>query len=134
MRLEAFVREGLINKVKSGDTISVTIDTLATTVTADVEEIIPYADPQTRTFLVKALLPEIDGLFPGMFGKLLIPVKQRQAVLIPGAAVRRVGQLEMLYVKTDAGWRLQYIKTGRLFDNRIEVLSGLSGGETIAWL
>ena len=132
LRLEAFVREGLINKVKFGDTISVTIDTLATTVTADVEEIIPYADPQTRTFLVKALLPEIDGLFPGMFGKLLIPVKQRRAVLIPGAAVRRVGQLEMLYVKTDPGWRLQYIKTGRLFDNRIEVLSGLSGGETIA--
>ena len=87
--------------MKSGDTISVTIDTLATTVTADVEEIILYADPQTRTFLVKALLPEIDGLFPGMFGKLLIPVRQRQAVLIPDAAVRREGQLEMLYVKTD---------------------------------
>ena len=132
LRLEAFVREGLINKVKPGDTIRVIIDTLATTVNADVEEIIPYADPQTRTFLVKASLPEIDGLFPGMFAKLLIPVKEHQAVLIPDSAVRRVGQLELLHVKRDTGWRLQYIKTGRLFDDRIEVLSGLSGGETIA--
>ncbi len=62
----------------------------------DVEEIIPYADPQTRTFLVKAALPFINGLYPGMFGKLRIPVLTEKVVVIPANALRKVGQLELV--------------------------------------
>ena len=131
LRLEAFVREGLIARVKTGTVLEVVIETLDTTMSATVDEIIPYADPQTRTFLVKASLPETPGLYPGMFGTLLIPVQERRVVVIPSRAIRRVGQLELVSVREDDIWKTRYIKTGRTFGEDVEVLSGLSGKETI---
>jgi RND family efflux transporter MFP subunit len=133
MRLEAFVREGLISRVSTGTSLEVEIETLGKQVPATVEEIVPYADPQSRTFLVKAALPAVENLFPGMFGKLRIPVDRRRIVTIPQVAVRRVGQLELIYVQTATGWQSRYIKTGARRGDDVEVLSGLDGSETIGW-
>ncbi len=129
--LEAHVREGLVRNVKVGTELEVSIETLNEVVEANVEEIIPYADPQTRTFLVKAALPRISGLYPGMFGKLLIPVKEVKVVVIPKNAVRHVGQLELVYVKEGEQWQSRFIKTGKILNGKVEVLSGLTGNETI---
>ena len=133
LRLEAYVREGLITQVSPGKQLPVNLHTLKQTVEATVEEIIPYADPQSRTFLVKATLPPLEGLYPGMFGKLLIPVEAHEVVLVPRAAVRRVGQLELTYVKAGDAWQTRYLKTGQTIDTNVEVLSGLKGSETIGW-
>jgi len=89
LRLEARVREGLIRKIIQGNRYDVGIETLETNVPATIEEIAPYADPETRTFLVKAALPDTPGIYPGMFGRLLIPVKTEETLLIPNAAVIR---------------------------------------------
>ncbi len=133
LRLEAHIREGLIRQVKVGDRLQVEINPLDKILTATVEEIIPYADPQTRTFLVKAALPQEPFLYPGMFGKLLIPVREVQVILIPEGAIRQVGQLELVKVKeADKTWVDRYIKTGKKIGNRVEVLSGLDGNETLA--
>ncbi|MDM8517208.1 efflux RND transporter periplasmic adaptor subunit [Desulfobacterales bacterium HSG16] len=131
LRLEAYVREGLIGKVKPHTTLSAVISTLDLKTDAVVEEIVPYADPMTRTFLVKASLPDIDGLFPGMFGKLLIPVQEHDVVMIPENSVSRVGQLELIQVREKNMWKTRFIKTGRIMDGMVEVLSGMSGNETI---
>jgi RND family efflux transporter MFP subunit len=133
LRLEAYVREGLIRKIKPGTNLKVIINTLNETTTAKVEEIIPYADPQTRTFLVKALLPTISGIYPGMFGKLLIPVQDTPVVVIPKTAVSYIGQLELVKVKENNSWKTRFIKTGKTIGDKIEVLSGLAGNETIGW-
>jgi len=131
LRLEAFVREGLIYKIEIGAKLSVYIKTLNKKVDAIVEEIVPYADPQTRTFLVKTALPVMSGLYPGMYGKLLIPAATHNVVLIPQKAVRYVGQLELLTIKDNGTWKTRYIKTGKRIGNDIEVLSGLFGDEWI---
>jgi multidrug efflux pump subunit AcrA (membrane-fusion protein) len=133
LRLEAHVREGIITRVKTGIKLNVNIQTLNRTVSAEVEEIVPYADPQSRTFLVKAVLPFIEGIYPGMFGKLLIPVEEHTVVMIPKIAVRRVGQLELIWIKENGGWKSRFIKTGKKRGDVVEVLSGLSGNETIGW-
>ncbi|KPA09618.1 RND family efflux transporter MFP subunit [Candidatus Magnetomorum sp. HK-1] len=131
LRLEAFVREGLIAKVRKNQELKVEITTLNKTFNAIVEEIVPYADPRTRTFLVKAGLPVVDGLYPGMFGKLLIPAGEHKIVMIPISAVRKVGQLELVTLYDDNVWKRVFIKTGKTYGNQIEVLSGISGDELI---
>ncbi|MGB5985644.1 MAG: efflux RND transporter periplasmic adaptor subunit [Desulfobacterales bacterium] len=133
LRLEAFVREGLVQKVAPGVRLSVEIESLDLLLEATVEEVVPYADPASRTFLVKAGLAGAEGLFPGMFGTLHIPLGQQEIVTIPAAAVRRVGQLELIYVKSGDSWSLRYIKTGRRSDDQVEVLAGLQGQEEIGW-
>jgi len=134
LQLEAHVREGLIHHVVKDRTYDVTIQTLDRTVSAVIREITPYADPDTRTFLVKAGLSENPGIYPGMFGRLIIPVGHETVPVIPAQAVTRVGQLEMVHVRTaDGRFRSVYIKTGKSLGTDIEVLAGLDGGETIGW-
>ena len=131
LRLEAHVREGLIGCVHTGDCLNVDISTLDRVVEARVEEIVPYSDPQSRTFLVKALIPSIPGIYPGMFGKLKIPVRQRQVIAVPRMAVKHVGQMELVMVDENGRWEKRLIKTGQSLGDRVEVLSGLTGSETI---
>ena len=132
LRLEALIREGLIDRVRPGTKLKVNIDSLNLTLEGEVEELEPSADPQTRTFLIKVAIPSSPDLFPGMFGRLLVPVDQKEVVTAPLESIRRVGQLEMVRVKTEAGWKNRFVRTGQLLDDRIEILSGLSGGETLA--
>jgi HlyD family secretion protein len=66
-----------------------------------VEEVVPSVDPATRTILVKVGLPEQEDVFPGMFGRLLLPVREREVVLIPKKALRKIGQLEVVTVSTE---------------------------------
>ena len=133
LRLEAYVREGLIDKLKSDAKLRVSAGTLNEPVEATIDEIVPYADPQTRTFLVKASIPRIEGIYPGMFGKLLIPAAELEVVTVPEAAVRKIGQLELINVKEDNGWKMRYIKTGKKIGARVEVLSGLSENEIVGY-
>ncbi len=132
MRLEAFVRETLIQNIHIGEELNVSIGTSENPVTGFVEEIVPSADPKTRSFLVKVGLPHIGDLYPGMFGRLIIPSGTRQAVVIPSDSVVRVGQLETVYIDNRGRWEKIYIKTGKRIGNMIEVLSGLDGDETVA--
>ena len=133
LRLEAYVREGLISQVAPGASLEVAIETVDRQLAATVEEIVPYADPNSRTFLVKAAMPPVDGLYPGMFGKLRIPVGRRSIVTIPWSAVVRVGQLELVRVKHGDTWQTRYVKSGMRIGENVEILSGLSGSETIGW-
>ena len=133
LHLEAMVRESLIARIRLGETLSVKVDALSgdESLSGVVEEIEPLADPLTRSFLVKVRLPERPGLYPGMFGRLMVPLGEEQTVLVLENAVIRVGQLETVMVKTEQGWQPVYVRTGRLVDDRVEILSGLSGGEIV---
>ncbi len=131
-RLEAHVRAELVKHIARGQTLKAEIPTLDTTVDAVVNEIVPWADPETRSFLVKAVIPSVKGLYPGMYGKLLIPESETRVVLIPESALITTGQLDLVMVKDSSGWSRRYIKTGKKRDGMIEVLSGLRSNETIS--
>ncbi len=131
MRLEAFVREGLINRIRPGLEMSVEITAINKEVTGVVEEIVPSADPKTRSFLVKVGLPFLQDLYPGMFGRLLIEAGTKEAIFIPAEAVVKVGQLEAVMVKVGDSWEKFYVKTGKQSNGMVEILSGLDGGEVI---
>jgi len=132
LRLEAHVREGLIGKVLPGLKLRVAINALNATLEGTVEEVIPLADPLSRTFLVKVAIPAIASLYPGMFGRLLVPLDVRQAVVVPRNAVYRVGQMEVVKAEKDGRWCDCFVKTGKEIDGRVEILSGLKGNERIA--
>jgi len=132
LRLEALVREGLIHKISVGEKLQVMVTAANVRLTGTVEEVVPSADPLTRTFLVKVDLPHHEGLFPGMFGRLLVPIEEQTVILVPTRAVKRIGQLELVTVQENGRWEQVFIKTGRKMGDQVEVLSGLQGNEKIA--
>jgi HlyD family secretion protein len=132
LRLEARVREGAIGSVVPGAALEVVLPAAEVTVRGTVAEILPAADPESRTFTVRVDLPAEPGIRPGMFGRVRLPIGEREVVHVPRAAVSRIGQLETVVVSQDGVWTRRFVTTGGgLADGSVEVLSGLAGGETI---
>jgi HlyD family secretion protein len=132
LRLEAQVREGLIARIAPGMALDVAVPAAATTVRGTVAEVLPAADPRSRTFEVRVNLEPAPGVLPGMFGRLRVPVGTREVVHVPAAAVERIGQLETVVVAIDGRWSRRLVTTGAaLPGGAIEVLSGLTGGESV---
>jgi RND family efflux transporter MFP subunit len=93
----------------------------------------PVADPVTNTFRVRLDLPDGQyGLYPGMFVKVVFAIGEAERLLIPVQAVLHRSEVTAVYVVSDEGVRLRQIRTGQHFDDRIEILSGLSAGERVA--
>ena len=137
LRLEANVREGLISRIRSqmaeGRDVEVHLSAIERSVRGRITEIMPSADPVSRSFLVKVSLPRTAGVYPGMFGKLRCELDSRPAILIPELAVVRVGQLATVRVRQDARWERRFVTLGSTQDGKVEVLSGLREGEEIGW-
>jgi RND family efflux transporter MFP subunit len=132
LRLEANVRESVASKLMKGRRLEAKIDALNTYFPVVVDEIVPSADPGSRSFLVKVSLQDGMGLYPGMFGRLLIPLGRTEAIYIPLEAVTHVGQLDFVTVKTEQGPVRRYVRLGtRRRENQVEVISGLVPGEKL---
>ncbi len=133
LRLEAGVRESLIGKVEIGKPLEVMVGANNTLLRGIVEEVEPYADAKTRSFQVKVSLPAVPGVFPGMFGRLLIPLDTVEAILIPREAVTVIGQLQYVEVLQDQNVQKVFVKTGKLKGSKVEIVSGLKSGDTIVY-
>ncbi|RMD65276.1 MAG: efflux RND transporter periplasmic adaptor subunit [Alphaproteobacteria bacterium] len=133
LRVEAPVRETLAVRLRLGQRLRIDIPALERTFEGTIEEIVPFAEPGARTLLVKVGLPPASGAVAGMFARIAVPAGKRTRLLMPVAALERVGQLEFVRVRDPAqGIERRLVTTGRYRDgDRIEVLSGLAEGEHV---
>jgi len=130
LRIEAPVRESLLKNIQVGDTLDVRLGDTPTVIEGRVGEIVPQAEAGSRTFLVKVDLPASEGIYTGIFARILIPVGQRKRTLIPLKAVERIGQLSFVNVPGE-GRRLITLGSPTAPET-VEVLSGLKAGEKVS--
>jgi multidrug efflux pump subunit AcrA (membrane-fusion protein) len=131
-RLEVSVPESQGTAIRVGQPLPVSVDAADLSTKAAVSEIVPGADPSTRTIQVRLDLPASPKLRSGLFGRARIPAGRRAAIRIPQAAVVERGQLQGVYiVGPDGIARFRLIRTGAAQQGAIEVLSGLTPGEQV---
>ncbi len=131
-RLEVEVGEYAMGWVRLGQSIPVTLDSLGRALDGRVVEIVPAADPGSRSVTVKLELAALPGLHSGLFGRASFPAAERLALLVPGAALVERGQLTGVYVVDgESVARLRLVTAGPRRGDRVEILSGLSSGERI---
>jgi RND family efflux transporter MFP subunit len=133
LQLQATVAESAISVVHKGMKIPITIDAAPSLDPAgSVAEIVPAADPASRSFLLKIDLPPSPQLRAGMYATAAIATGTREAIVVPRSATVLRGSLPCAYVLDGNGIaQLRYVTLGTQRGNFVEVLSGISAGEKL---
>jgi multidrug efflux pump subunit AcrA (membrane-fusion protein) len=97
-----------------------------------VREILPQADPLTRTILVKVDLPKDAGLVSGLFGRLRVPIGDYSTLVVASSAIRQSGQLYLVQVLEEPGVPARrFVQIGPEHGPLVEVLSGVQEGDEV---
>jgi multidrug efflux system membrane fusion protein len=130
-RLEASLPEEYLPDAKVGQAVAVTTD--HGQFEGHVAEVVPAADPASRTFLVKIDLPRDCNCRSGEYAHASFPIGEAKRLAVLSSAVVEHGQLQGVFVVSAEG-KVEYrlVKTGKTFGNRVEILSGLAQGEKVA--
>lgn len=137
MKVVAQVAESGAAGLRAGAPAEVVVSSLGDEIRYGVvDEILPSADPRSRTFTVRVVLDNADGrLRSGMFARLRLPGKAgsgASAVVVPEGAIVRRGPLTGVFLVDDGGIaRLRWVTLGGSREGAFEVLTGLRAGERI---
>jgi RND family efflux transporter MFP subunit len=129
-RLEAQLAASDAANVRLGQAVAVSIGALAA-LPARVGEIVPVADPATRTITVKLDLPRAPGIRGGLYGTARFTVGQAERLVLPLSAVVERGQLTGAHVVEADRARFRFVTLGPRRGDGLEVLSGLGAGERV---
>jgi multidrug efflux pump subunit AcrA (membrane-fusion protein) len=95
-------------------------------------QIVPAADPASRSFVVKVELPSNPNLRSGLYGHTEFLRGKKQVVMVPHSAVLQRGQIQNVFVVADDRMiSLRYVTVGTERAEGMEVLSGLGPGDRV---
>ena len=96
--------------------------------------VFPEASSPSNTFRARLELPEnAADLYPGMFVKVGFVTGEARRVLVPQQALVERSEITAVYVvEADGRTALRQVRVGDRFDDRLEIISGVSPGERIA--
>lgn len=132
-RLEANVNERDLKYVRMNAAVPVLLDAFdGAPLSGKVVQIVPAADPASRSFVVKVELPSNPKLRSGLYGHTEFLRGKKQAILVPRSAVLQRGQLQNVFVAGDDKMiSLRYVTVGAERAEGMEVLSGLGPGDRL---
>ena len=132
------LRESDALRLHNGMAARVSVDGTGEIYDGTVDIISPQADSQSFTFSVRVLLPEEivstdDNLRPGMFARVRIQLGiESPVVLIPeSAVVNRRDDQGTIFVINQNRTSERIVRFGELYDDKLEIFSGLAIGEVV---
>lgn len=133
LELDSTVPESAIAGLHKGMKLDITVDSInGQSLRGTISEIVPAADPATHSFLIKIALPSSGQLRAGMSASASIPRGSKLAVLAPRSAIVMRGSLATVLVVGQSGIaQLRYVTLGQTDGDKVEILSGLNGGEKL---
>ena len=121
-----------LRRIQPGAKVSVTAASGAAA-EGTVRMVAPTVDPQTRNALVYVDLPANTDFRAGMFARGEFALGSSDALTVPQEAlVVRDGFSYVFVVGGDQRVQMRKVQTGRRVADRVEVLSGLDAGASVA--
>lgn len=135
-KIIARIPEADIARLRLNDSVKVQLNALdGKTMDGVIAEINPSATNTGNQFEAKVILvnkqEHLANLYSGLYATVFYEKGTRPLVVIPTSALVNKGQLVGLYVIGQTGNALlRWVKTGKSYGESIEILSGLTDGET----
>ncbi|MGB5782440.1 MAG: efflux RND transporter periplasmic adaptor subunit [Eudoraea sp.] len=129
------VPESEITKIKQGMEVQVSLNTLNENIPGEVIEVSSSSKNTGGQYHVKVSLSETSApILSGMYATVKFPIagdNQSRATLIPLEAVVQKGQLSGVYTVSETNTALlRWLRLGRTYGDKVEVLSGLTADES----
>ena len=123
-----------LNLIKEGQAVKISARSLEGTTTGKIVFVSPLVDKDTRTARVVAEIPNPGGTWrPGSFVTAAISLNERTAAaVVPVTAIQKSEGRPIVFVRTKDGFEKRDITLGQKEDQSVEVVAGLTAGETIA--
>ena len=136
LRIKAEVPVRLVQSLEKGMFVPTRLDVgNGHQVMARISQIFPIADANQHTVTVKFDLPKGVPGGAGMYAEIQLPDpsgEQRAHFVIPSSAVLQRGSLPSIYVLVNGRPSLRLVRLGdRVGEDRVNILSGLKGGEAV---
>lgn len=134
LRLRIDVPEASIGKVAVGQGISMQTSAYPDrSFAGTVVRLLPNLNTTARTLIVEAEVQNGEGLLkPGQFATVRITQsKPESAVMIPASAIKTTGDISSVFIVKDGFAREQFVQTGLLENDLIQIKQGVAEGEII---
>jgi membrane fusion protein, multidrug efflux system len=135
VKAEFNVPERFLSEVKVGQAVQLSVAAYPREkFNGKVYFLAPQVDPNTRTLLIKARIPNPRHLLkPGMFANLDLTLTLRQeATVVPESALLSQGARTSVFViDSNNNAQIRPVKVGLRIPDHIEILSGLEPGEKV---
>ena len=139
LEVEVDVNEAYIAQVRGGQSARITLDAYPdTSFAGSVRQVVPTADRQKATVLVKVSILDHDSrILPEMGAKVVFESKGAplataiRRVLVPAAAVVQAGNGASVWVVETDRVRRVNVDVGATRGEQVEIRQGLAGGESL---
>ncbi|SFH15379.1 RND family efflux transporter, MFP subunit [Desulfotomaculum arcticum] len=133
VKVEASIPESIVNELRPGSVVSVTIDSLNKSVEGTLTTIAPKADSDTMGYPVEISVANPSGeIKPGMTAKIeLITGNLKNIFALPVDAVIEQDGQHIVYIVENNQAKEVSVKTGVTNDTLIEITDGLKEGQSI---
>jgi membrane fusion protein (multidrug efflux system) len=134
LKVDFRVPETYLRQVQPGQLLTITLDAVpGKTYDGKVIAVNPLVDAAGRSIVIRAQVPNKDqGLRPGMFARVrLITREQADAMVVPEQALVPQGTEQYVFKVMDGKVARVKVETGQRRDSKVEVLAGLSPGDTV---
>ncbi len=118
-------------KIETGQQVNITVVGLAEPITGKVHLVEPTLDLSTRLGTARISIDDSSLVRSGMFANAEIIVAQREGIVVPLTSVNMSGRVPTVMRVVDNRVAITPVETGIRDNGFVEVLSGLSIGDTI---
>ena len=136
LKIQAFVPESFITKLKEDNNFIVTSDLIeGLNISGKISVIDPLIDTKTRTFKIQGRIVNKNNIIkPGMMVKLKLLFEKRESLLIRENSVFNQDDISFVYlVNKNKKIEKKQIKVGLKFDGMIEVKDGIKADDLIVY-
>lgn len=143
LKITAVLSENYISQVKKKDSVHVHISVLDKSLNMTIKAVSQVIDPENRTFNIELKIPENKfSIKPNMLAVLTInDYTNPAAITVPVNIIQRTSNKQFIFVTNEdsefSGEKfeveMRYVKTGKYYDNLVEITEGLTAGEIVVF-